>query len=217
MPLSANTVTPIPTDNFYLSLHKIQVLGTLYYICYTADFILVTPLNAVMPPELVAWLTSKTPGRSAVLTAGTKQLWSTVHSLQARHCRQNDPTVTAEELNDFFSVEVYLQPTYIYSHACNKKERPRQYQMLKASVSPTSSIIMYTSWIVLSLRLDNIPAWFLWVLAPVISRWIARLFNSSVNSSTIVAGSSYPHCGKEQTAERTWWLQADLVGDQGIF
>lgn len=33
--------------------------------------------------------------------------------------------------------------------------------------------------------LDNISAWYLRLLCPVCSRWIARLFNLSLNSSTI--------------------------------
>src|SRR6218665_3209204 len=111
--------------------------------------------------------------------AGTKQLWSAVRNLtDKRGNADNEATVTAEDLNGFFAAastdSEYVQP------------------IRKTTAMPNAQVCCEADifYILDRLRptaegLDNIPAWFLRLLAPVISGWIARLFNSSLNSSTI--------------------------------
>src|SRR6218665_2096233 len=111
--------------------------------------------------------------------AGTKQLWSAVNKLTGkRSSAEADLPATVEELNDFFAA-ASTGSTY-------------QLPILKSTASPNSEFFneANTFFILDRLRptaegLDNVPAWFLRLLAPVCARWIARLFNLSLNSSTI--------------------------------
>src|SRR6218665_1787411 len=86
--------------------------------------------------------------------------------------------ISVEELNAFFATastnDNYQQP------------------QLKTTVMPNSYICnaMTTFFILDRLRptaegLDMIPAWFLRLMAPHCSEWIARLFNISLSSSKI--------------------------------
>src|SRR6218665_1691220 len=107
------------------------------------------------------------------------QLWSAVHNLTVKRGNaDNEATVMAEDLNGFFAAastdSEYLQPIR------------KTTAMPNAQVCCEADIFCILDRLRLTAEgLDNIPAWFLRLLAPVISGWIARLFNSSLNFSTI--------------------------------
>src|SRR6218665_2250858 len=57
---------------------------------------------------------------------------------------------------------------------------------MRLSVSNrTSSPSLIPSNLPLRVWIDGLPAWFIRLLAPICSSWIARLFNQTLNSSTI--------------------------------
>src|SRR6218665_4230854 len=110
--------------------------------------------------------------------AGIGQLWKAVNKLTGKQsATEADLPLSVEDMNSFYAAAStdteYFEP------------------VLKATASPNTTLCNeYIFFILDKLKptadgLDHIPAWFLRLLAPVCSGWIARLFNLSLNSSTI--------------------------------
>src|SRR6218665_1716046 len=131
--------------------------------------------------------------------AGTKQPWSAVRNLNDKQdTADSELPFTAEELNDFFAAssmdseyqQLVRKTTALFSASSTDSEY--QQPVRKTTAMPNAQVCCEADifYILDCLRptaegLDNIPAWFLRLLASVISGWIARLFNSSLNSSMI--------------------------------
>src|SRR6218665_2537963 len=111
--------------------------------------------------------------------AGTGQLWKAVNKLTGKQsATEADLPLSVEDMNSFYAAAStdteYLEP------------------VLKATASPDTTLCNeYNIFFILDKLkptadgLDHIPAWFLRLLAPFCSGCIARLFNLSLNSSTI--------------------------------
>src|SRR6218665_3426357 len=111
--------------------------------------------------------------------AGTGQLWKAVSKLTGKERESEvDLPLTVEEMNSFYAA-ASTDPGYLPP-------------ILKDTASPNGTTCyeadvfsILDSLTPIAKGLDRMPAWFLHLLAPDCSGWIASLFNHSLNTSTI--------------------------------